>query len=255
MLDVVGWFTSLPRWEQVAVTAAVVGVLVGLYMLRPLPRAATWWPVPVTSATDGERVTVTGTVEPADGTTTSPITNDRCIAYRNDVRSRRNNPYDELDDRNTREDFEDRYRHSVAFDLEDDSGRIRVDPTEMGLYGEPIETGDGDLTAAKQFASNRQGSFLQNPDIKHEDVSFRLTARQLEPGDIATVTGIVTERDGERVLVGSDGLIGVTGSVVTGTRNGYLAYLFRRAVLWAGGAALFVVVLVIGFNIVGGTGL
>ncbi|WP_440989072.1 hypothetical protein [Haloarchaeobius baliensis] len=237
MLDVVGWFTSLPRWQAVAVTAAAVGVLVGLFMLRSLPRVATWWPQSVRSVAVGERVTVTGTVEPADGTTTSPITNDRCLVYRNDVRSRRNNPYDELDDRKTREDFEDRYRHSVAFDLDDDTGHIRVDPDGMGLYGEPIDTGDGDLAAAKQFASNRQGSFLQNPDMKHEDVSFRLTARQLEPGDTATVTGIVAERDSEPVLVANDGLVGFTGSVVTGTRAGYLTYLFRRAVIWCLGAA------------------
>lgn len=254
MLDVIGWFTSLPRWEQVAVTAVAVGLLVALYMLRPLPRAATWWPVPVTSATDGERVTVTGTARECDGTTRSPITNDRCLVYRNDVTASRNDPHDDLERHNTREDFDDSYQRAVPFTLEGDSGSIRVDPRGMGLYGEPIETGGGDRVAARQYASNRGDSFLHNPDMKHEDLSFRLTARQLEPGDTATVTGIVTERDGGRVLVGSDGLVGFTGSVVTGTRNGYLAYLFRRAVLWGGGAAVFVVTLVIGFNLVGATG-
>jgi hypothetical protein len=254
MADVVGWFISLPRWESVAVTAVAVGLLVALYLLRTLPRAATWWPVPVTSTSVGERVTVTGTARASDGATTSPITNDRCLVYRNAVQSDRFNPHDDLESENTHEDFDDRYQHGVAFTLEDETGCIRVDPGGMGLYGEPIETGDGDLAAAKHFASNRGDSFAQNPDLKHEDVSVRLRARQLEPGETATVTGIVEVRDGERVVVASDGLVGFTGSVASGTRNGYVAYLFRRAFVWGAGAAVAVVLTVVGLGIAAGLG-
>jgi len=141
---------------------ALAGLHVASRSLDPLDTARDVWasdPVPAAEAADADGpVAVQGTVEPRDETLESAYTGSRCVAYSCRRVRRRKHPVTSW--RILEEDHD-----GVAFDVDDESGRVAVDPADATLS---LESGDvGSYLARQVTGSGRIESRLDPRETVH----------------------------------------------------------------------------------------
>lgn len=199
---------SLGTW----LALCLIGVGAGLVLLvrgfggyRSAVRVGDTSTSRISSLAAGE-VRVTGTVEAAEVTLSSPLQGRECVWYRSSVTAGEDRP-----------EFEE--ERAIGFRVRDASGTIRVFPRGGRIDG-PVRLDDRDSMFGERPASVtiRSGAVFDRPDAtmdREEAIAALLTVRQpepavegdlpgggerarryvearLEPGDVVTVVGLAT---------------------------------------------------------------
>lgn len=184
-------------------------------------------------------VTVSGTVARADRTLTTPFTGEETVCYRYAVQERHND----------RLFSDDGSWHTVSVDeaavpfyVEDETGRVLVDPDNASLTLNEVTSGhtyqvDAELTVAAGETPPRR---IEEWEREHGgllpvfDRDKRYTEDQLRPGDDVTVVGKAESFHlgySERIVVGGED---APVTVSAGKRDHVAAQL--TGAVWVGGA-------------------
>lgn len=167
------------------------------------------------------RVEVSGEVRPAERTLTDPVSGDEAVAYEYEASHERGLKRDPLDWTRWGYRTETDGGVAVPFDVEDESGRVRVEPGDpddehaardgaINLYA----TRDADLhlDAGERDPARLRHLFAKTGISElNGDVDRLYETARIEPGDEVYVLGTATFRDGDRVIEGGDDRFVVAG--------------------------------------------
>ena len=183
------------------VTGAVV-LLWGLWELRLAYRIYADEPVSVMETTAGGSVEVTGTVTPADGVLEAPFTETSCVAYEYAVEEKRTRSSSAGKRTTTRTEWTevDSGSRVAPFRLEDDTGRVLVDPAgaDLRLSAEgAIRVRGGEIPPEPiaSFVRENEAVSDENRSIGIGPLEFatgrdrRYRERRLDVGEIGHVLG------------------------------------------------------------------
>jgi hypothetical protein len=216
--------------------------------LRPLLLLERTSVVHASDATPG-RLAVEGTVRAAggdpaaaDATLEAPLSGATAVAYRLKVDAM---PADATDDERDRQrTTEANVERTREFAVRDDTGAVRVDPTDAQLR---VSADDERCIEPDDEVPAAFDAFLDREDVDRTGSTLLCEEATLEPGDEAFVFGAASRDESDVVVDGGREFL-----IIPGSRRDAV-YKLRSVVLWGGaGGAIIALVGEVGMAVVTG---